>query len=164
MWTPHPQHSQGNITVLFYSKTTRKIKTKTGRKVMPESLFYSSKTLPCAVISGQISSKFTGEAVCYLLCISPLSFLVLLSRILGEGEVSNNRVLDHSTERLSTLWLLWFLCFFLKKKMLQAGSSAKVNGKFMRIFTRSPECCIFGSIRIYILMTGRLEVVSNETN
>ena len=36
--------------------------------------FCLSKRGPCAVISSQISSKFTGEAVYHLLCMSPHAF------------------------------------------------------------------------------------------
>ena len=52
----------------------------------------SLKTGPCAIVSSQTSSKFTGEVVYYLLCI--LVFLCQycqLARILHKSEMSNNR-------------------------------------------------------------------------
>ena len=50
--------------------------TKTVYTTLPGSLFLLSKTGAGAVISNQISSKFTSEVVYYLLCMPPLAFLV----------------------------------------------------------------------------------------
>ena len=54
---------------------------------------------------------------------------------------------------------VWFKALanqvYVKRYMKQAQNS---------MYNSRNTCCIIGSIRIYILMTGRLEVVSNETN
>ena len=55
--------------------------------------FCLSKTGPCAIISSQISSKFTGEVAYYLLCMPQFHLWCQcsqLSRILSQREMSDN--------------------------------------------------------------------------
>ena len=92
------------------------ILTKTLHKTLPWWLYCLSKTRQCAVIFNQISSKFTGEIGYHLLCILEFEFWCQgchLSRILGQSEVSHNRSLDHSIDRLPLLWLLYFQAVYL---------------------------------------------------
>ena len=67
--------------------------TKTVHKTLPGSLFGLYKTGHCAVISSQISSKFTGKVVHNFCCMTPHVFLVSMFSIvqdLGQSEVSDN--------------------------------------------------------------------------
>ena len=66
------------------------IVTKTVYNTRPGSHFYLSKTGPCAVISIQISSKFT-EIVHCLLYIPPLAFLVSMLSIVQEFRRAKDR-------------------------------------------------------------------------
>ena len=60
------------------------IVTEIVHKTQPRSLFCLSKTGPCAIISSQISSRFTGAVVFYLLCIPPLVLLVSILSIVQD--------------------------------------------------------------------------------